>query len=39
MVLLTTHCQPQHEVDNDGCKQRNRQNGRTQSVVEAALAP
>jgi hypothetical protein len=39
MVLLTTHCQPQHKVNNDGCKQRNGEDGRTQSVVEATLTP
>jgi hypothetical protein len=39
VVLLTTHCQSQHEVDNDGCEQRNGQNRGTQSVVKAALAP
>lgn len=38
-VLLTTHCQPQHKVDNDGCEQRNGEDGGTQPVVEAALAP
>jgi hypothetical protein len=38
-MLLATHCQPQHEVDNDSREQSNRQNGGTQSVVEATLAP
>jgi hypothetical protein len=39
MVLLTPHCHPQHKVDNNRRKQGNRQDGRTQPVVEAALTP
>lgn len=38
-MLLTTHCQSQHKVDNDGGKQGNGQDGRTQPVIEATLAP
>jgi hypothetical protein len=39
VVLFTTHCQPEHKVDNDCCKQGNGKDGRAQSVVEAALTP
>lgn len=38
MVVRRTRY-PQHEIHNDSCQQRNCQYGRSNSVIEAALAP
>lgn len=39
MLLVIGHGQPEHEVDNDSSKQGQGEDGRTEPVVEAALAP
>jgi hypothetical protein len=36
--VVVAHSHPQDEVDNDRGEQRNRQNGRTQTVVESSLS-
>lgn len=38
-VLIASHGQPQDKVDNDGSEQGNGEDGGTQPVVEATLAP
>lgn len=38
-VLIASHGQSQDKVDNDGSKQSDGEDGGTQPVIEAALAP
>ena len=39
VLLAIRHGQPQHKVDNNRRKQRQRKNGRTKPIIKAALAP